>query len=460
MAKRKTEPAAATKKAPPEVGSQFERAFAEFRELINAERIEAQQPLGPAAVYTSLVTVWLLIYQRLHAGASLSQAVHELLRTGPEHLPDNRRVREGTLSANTGAYSRARQRLKPEVTDTVANDIFTSLMNATPPSVAGRRAFILDGTTIPLAPSPALKAAFPPAPNQYGSGVWPIAHLLVAHELESGCALLPEIGPKFGPQALGEAELARALLPRLPAQSIIIADRNFGIFSVAFAAQQAGHEALVRLTLQRFKALHKKLDEEAVAVADAVGKRWKFTWRPSTDERRNNPWLPADAALEVQLHEVRLSDELTLHLLTTWPCTTAEVAALYGRRQDVETDIREIKVLLKMEELPARSEPMLRKELAVSITAYNLVIQLRRLAAARVNQPPRRLSFARVWSAVRILLLAPHTWTAAEWRRRFELTLRVAGQHKLPNRPGRSYPRRAHTKRNKSTSGHRPPSTQ
>jgi hypothetical protein len=35
-----------------------------------------------------------------------------------------------------------------------------------------------------LAPSAALKKAFPPASNQYGVGVWPIAHLLVAHELD------------------------------------------------------------------------------------------------------------------------------------------------------------------------------------------------------------------------------------------------------------------------------------
>jgi len=437
---------------------ELERACAQFRELLDAEGIEAQQPLGPGAVYTTLVTVWLLIYQRLHAGASLADAVHELLQLAPEHLPQNRRVRERTLSSNTGAYSRARHRLKLEVTESVAKHLFTKLMETTAPSVAGRRVFLLDGTTIALASAPALRATFPPTANQYGAGVWPLAHLLVAHELESGCALLPEIGAKSGPEAQGEGELACALLQRLPARSIMLADRNFGTFSVIFAAQQAGHDALVRLTGMRFRKLRRQFLGAATAAAtpEEANVRWKMVWRPSPADRKNNPWVPTDALIEIYVHAVRLSNELTLHLVTTWPYSTADAVALYRRRQDVETDIREVKVLLKTEQLRAKSVAMLRKELAISITAYNLVIQVRRLAAARVNERPRRLSFSRVWSAVRILLLAPQRWSAHEWQQKFELAIRVAGQHKLPNRPGRSYPRRALTKRNKSTTGRQP----
>ena len=435
-------------------GGEFESAFARFRSLIDAERIEAMQPLGPATVYTAAVTVWLLIYQRLHAGGSLMDAVHELLRTDAALLPDNRRVREGTLSTNTGAYSQARQRLKCEVTDAVAEHLFNSLVASFPSSLAGRRVFLLDGTTIALAPSAALKKAFPPASNQYGEGTWPIAHLLVAHELESGCALLPELGTKFGPQAQSEAELAQALMRRLPERSVVIADRNFGIFSVAYAAQALRHDVLFRLTEARFRALVRHA--EALEGDDPRRRSWKLSWRPSRGDRQANPQLPAAACVEATLHEVQLSDTLTLWLLTTGPCNTDQAVALYGRRQDVETDIRNVKVVLDMEHLPARSPTMLRKELAISIVAYNLVVQVRRLAAQRAKVPPRRLSFTGVWSAVRIILLSPQQWTAAEWRQKFELALRAASQRKLPHRPGRSYPRQAHVKRNKSTSGSRP----
>jgi hypothetical protein len=437
-----------------ELGDEFDLAFARFRELIDADRLDALQPLGPQAVYTTAITVWLLIYQRLNAGGSLLDAVHELLHTDAALLPDNRRVRERTLSNNTGAYGRARQRLKCEVTDAVAEHLFNSLVASFPPSLAGRRAFLWDGTTIALAPTTALRQAFPPASNQHGESTWPIAHLLVAHELESGCALLPELGAKFGPPAQSETELAEALLRRLPERSIVIADRNFGVFSVAYAARRLEHDVLFRLTEQRFRALVR--EAKAIESDDSSRRSWSLHWRPSKGDRQAHPELPADACVAATLHEVRLSDASTLWLLTTGPCTTDQAVALYGRRQDVETDIRNVKVVLDMEHLPARSPTMLRKELAISIVAYNLVVQVRRLAAARAKVPPRRLSFTGVWSAVRIILLSPPRWTAAEWRQHFELALRAASQRKIPHRPGRSYPRQALAKRNKSTSGQTP----
>lgn len=437
-----------------EDGDEFALAFARFRALIDAERMDALQPLGPQAVYTTAITVWLLIYQRLNAGGSLVDAVHELLRTDVALLPDNRRVREQTLSNNTGAYGRARQRLKCEVTDAVAEHLFNSLVASFPPSLAGRRAFLLDGTTIALAPTAALRQAFPPALNQHGGSAWPIAHLVVAHELESGCALLPELGTKFGPQAQSETALAEALLRRLPERSIVIADLNFGIFSVAYAAQSLEHDVLFRLSESRFRALVRQAN--ALESHDPRRRSWQLGWRPSKGDRQAHPELPADACVTATLHEVQLSDTLTLRLLTTGPCATDQAVALYGRRQDVETDIRNVKVVLDMEHLPARSPTMLRKELAISIVAYNLVVQVRRLAAARAKVPPRRLSFSGVWSAVRVILLSPQQWTAAEWRQKFDLALRAASQRKIPHRPGRSYPRQALAKRNKSTNGHRP----
>lgn len=435
--------------------AELERAFEQFRVLIDHQRVEAQQPLGPATVYTTLVTVWLLIYQRLHAGASLADAVHHLLETDPQLLPQNRRVREETLSGNTGAYSRARTRLKLEVAEAVAQHIFTSLMQSFPTVLSGRRMFLFDGTTIALAPTPDLKAAFPPASNQHGVSDWPIAHLLVAHELESGCALLPEVGPKFGPHAVSEAALVPALVKRLPERSIVIADRNFGIFFVVHTVLQAQHDALVRLTEARFGMLVRTASE---LIADEPQHRsWKVAWHASRFDRRSHPELPDAASVEVFLHEIHVHEGLTLWLATTWRCTAAEAAAFYLRRQDVETDIRTVKVLLDTENLPAKSLPMLRKELAMSIAAYNLVVHIRRLAARRAGVPARRLSFARVWSAARIMLFEPVRRTAAQWRQKFEQVLRIAGQHKLAQRPGRSYPRRAHTRRNKSTSGQREP---
>lgn len=430
--------------------SEFESALNQFRSLLKQDQIDAMQPMGPATVYTSLMTVWLLVYQRLHAGRTLTDAVTEFVQSDPEFLPENRRVREGTLSSNTGAYSRARKRLKCEVTDWVATHVYDSLVSATTPSLGDRRVFILDGTTVTLATTKALKAAFPPACNQHGTSVWPVAQMLVVHELESGCAILPEIGAMYGDEAVSEVGLAKKILPRLPSRSVLLGDRNFGVFEFAYAAIRAGHDVLLRMTQSRFESLQRR----ATSVDDKGSyRRWEMTWNPSSKERRLHPELPADASVRVWLHEIALSETLTLWLVTSLDCDGAVLSELYKRRINVETDIRDVKVTLRIEEMRAKSVEMLRKEIATSMVAYNLVIQLRRIAARASGVSPRRLSFAGAWSAVRIVLLAPQNWTAQEWQDRFALAVKIAKQRKVPNRPGRSYPRQALVRRNKSTSG-------
>ncbi|MEY4179931.1 MAG: hypothetical protein RLY70_3505, partial [Planctomycetota bacterium] len=102
--------------------------------------------------------------------------------------------------------------------------------------------FILDGTTITLPPTATLRKAYPPATNQHGESVWPVAQLMIATEMQSGCVLLPQIDPMYGENYAGEAEQARRIALELPEKSIILADAGFGIFSVAHHSVAAGHD--------------------------------------------------------------------------------------------------------------------------------------------------------------------------------------------------------------------------
>jgi hypothetical protein len=423
------------------LGDEFAHAFEQFRSLLDPEAINGLQPPGPAAVYTPYVVVWLLVYQRLHGNASLRDAVAELLHS-TSGLPARRRVLEQTLSSNTGAYSRARSRLDPQVAEVIADHVYQTLVAAAPPSWQERRVFILDGTTITLAPTPELKKSFPPARNQHGASAWPVCQLLVAHELASGCAIRPELGAMYGPEAVSELTLASRLLPRLPAKSVVLADRNFGVFAFCRAAVVAGHDVVVRLSESRFRSLQRQ--------ASPLGSgTWTHQWTPSRYDRAAHPELPADASLAVYLYEVKVSDELTLRLVTTLHDSGAAMAGLYRQRLNVETDIRDVKVALKTEETRSKTVAMLSKELALSLVAYNLVVQVRRLAAKKAGVPPRRLSFTGVWTLVRVILLADDELSPAQWLAKFELVLRAATQQKLPNRPGRSYPRQVIPRRRK-----------
>jgi hypothetical protein len=154
-------------------------------------------------VYTNGVTMWMLILQRLGGGKSLSEVVSQVLAHDRDLLPDNKRVRENTLSENSAAYAQARKRLPLETILEFSQNVCNYLGEISEPLIDGRRVFLLDGTTITLPPTKELQAAFPPAPNQHGTSVWPVARLLVANELQSGCALLPQMDPMYGRNNVG-----------------------------------------------------------------------------------------------------------------------------------------------------------------------------------------------------------------------------------------------------------------
>lgn len=440
---------AAKRKVPvdPENDARFDRAFEQLTQLVDLQQADQMHPVRGNAVYTSSVVLWMLVYQRMNPDASLEAAVKKLVKSRPNFLPDNKRVSGGTLSTNTSTYSQARSRLPRSVAQWFAGEVSRSLIESTTPTLGSRRVFLLDGTTITLAPEEALQEAFPPAANQHGEGVWPVALLVVAHELASGAALLPEIGAMYGPEAVSETALVHQHLQQLPADSVVMADAGFGIFTVAHAAVGAGHAFLFRMTKQRFEALTKK----AELIESGNGSRtWSHTWTPTAKVRKAHPDLPADVCLNVRLHEVVINANLTLLLVTDLPDSALELADVYARRVDVEVDIRNLKVVLDAENVRARSVDTFHKELLGSLVSYNLVTQFRRQAAELVDEPPRRMSFKRTWTTFRQFLLSEMYSDAASWREQYRIALGYAMLDKLPNRPGRSYDRETYPRRPKS----------
>jgi len=119
--------------------------------------------------------------------------VKEVITTNQDLLGDNKRVREGTISEKSGAYSRARKRLPIEMVEWFAGRVSETLIDQSASWFEDRRAFIIDGTTITLSPTSSLRDAYPPATNQFGETVWPVMMLMVAHELQSGCALRGDV---------------------------------------------------------------------------------------------------------------------------------------------------------------------------------------------------------------------------------------------------------------------------
>jgi hypothetical protein len=403
---------------------------------------------SPATVYTTLTTLWMLTLQRLGGGKSLEAIVRETLTHHQDIFADNKRVREGTLSKNTSAYSEARHRLPIEVVEQFTDSVAQTIIDRCPDILNQRRAFIIDGTTFKLAPTNDLRAIYPPSTNQLGETVWPILMLTVAHELRSGAALRPEFGAMYGDKNTSEAQQAIAIAKRIPSGSIILADAGYGIFSVTYEMIHSGHDILFRLTKSRFKSLVRQAER---IEKDAHRSHYRLDWQPSLKDRKTNPDLPDDTCVRVELHAIELETGEWLYLVTSMELDGDQAAELYDRRYDVEHDIRDIKVTLNLENVRAQSDEMVRKEMLCSMVAYNLVVQLRREAAKVARLPPRRLSFSGCWYTMQSCLLHQSGCDASTWQQRYADAILMASTDKLPNRPGRSFPRRAHPKRPKST---------
>jgi hypothetical protein len=401
-------------------------------------------------VYTFLVVMWLLIAQRLQPLASLETAVLELLRGLPstfwpqpcQRVQDWRHGRK-SLSSHTGAYNKARLALPIIVVEQSCDRIFQQLtvhLNGTLPTL-GVRAFFVDGTTVRVAHSPALCRAYPPGSNQHGEAHWPLLRMLVAHDLQTGLALRPEWGPLHGPQAVSEQRLVEAAMDRLPGGSAMVADANFGVFSVAYAAAQRGCPVVLRLTPVR--ALHLANGP----LPDGLDR--PIVWKPSREDRRSHPDLPADACVRGRLiaRQVRPNNGATpfmLYLFATVSAGQDEVLNLYGQRWNIETDLRSLKSTLELEQLSCTTPEMVAKELNMAMAAYNLVRAITYIAAERAGIPPRGYSFTRIRNVIEAFTpLVANAKSPQEAQKYFDQMMYYVGQAKLPNRKKRrpSYPR-------------------
>jgi hypothetical protein len=162
------------------------------------------------------------------------------------------------------------------------------------PTAEGQpRVYVLDGSSLQLEYGGELVKAYPQAQNRHGKSHRPVVRIVVLHDVDTGLAERPYWGPMYGPQAASEQALAEHATKHVPAGSVIIDDRNFGIFSVAYHAQQQGHEMIVRLTSVRAR----KLAGGPISCAVDQPVQWRTSrW----DGKKNRTWQ-ADASVQGRL---------------------------------------------------------------------------------------------------------------------------------------------------------------
>jgi putative transposase len=392
-------------------------------------------------IYSLAVVIWLMIVQRLQAKGTLGSALQQLLQNRPINLlPSCKRVRDNRISPHVGGYCQARQKMPIPIANKVSEHILAQLQAALPVCPAGSQqpVFLLDGSSLELQHTAELAASYPPAENQYGKTHWPILRIAVAHNLANGLALRPSWGAMYGPQAVSEQALAEELMGRLSEGAVVVGDRNFGVFSIAHAASEKRLGVLLRLTEDRFKKLWG-------GPADC-GQERSITWEASPWDRKAHPDLPLQAAVRGRILVAQMqsgSETEFLYLFTTLSLAAEQILEIYRCRWYVETDLRSLKITIRLHHLTAKSKAMLEKELLLAITAYNIVRAVMGWAAQSSGHSPRSFSFSQVQDVVQaalpVLAAAP---SPQQYALAFQRMLDTAAHFRLPSRSHRrAYPR-------------------
>jgi len=410
-----------------------------FDSVLPMGRWKALQGRAKAQIYSLRVVVWMMLLQRLDERGTQQRAVHEIARGHLERLlPGSKRVREGRISQNTGAYARACGRLSLETTEQVCDEVLAELSTRIAPRPALERpVMLLDGSSLSVEHSAGLLDAFPPGRNKHGLGHWGIVKWVALHDVHTGIALRPEWGPMFGPEAVSEQALAKQAVERTAARSVIVGDGNFGIFSFAYAVVQSQREALFRLTKARAQALGAK---RLLPNGEC-----RVCWQPSSFERKKYPELPAEAAIDGRLIVVTqkgFRDSWYLFTTLSEETEAAQIVAWYRQRWNLELDLRTLKGTLRVKHLAGKSKPAVEKELLIAVVAYGMVRALMAEAAERIGLHPRELSFTRAHGLLNAMTGKLCSPDDDERQKAYDRLLTYIAQAKLPKRSKtRTYPR-------------------
>jgi hypothetical protein len=412
-----------------------------FEAVLPVARWEALAGRATPQIYTLRVVIWMMLLQRLDMRGTQQRAVHGMAQGYLERLlPDSKRVREGRISQNTGAYARACGRLSMATTAQVCDEMLAELSQRIAPEPAlDRPVLLLDGSSLSVEHRGDLLDAFPAGRNQRGLGHWGVVKWVALHDVRTGIALRPSWGPMYGPEAVSEQALARDAVARTPVGSVIVGDGNFGTFFFAYAVVQSQREVLFRLTKKRAQAL-------GAARLPSNGE-CRIRWQPSRFERKKYPELASDAALEGRLIvATQKGFRDSWYLFTTLGKETAapEIVAWYARRWNLELDLRTLKTTLRLHHLSGKSKTAVEKELLIAVVAYGLVRALMAEAAQRAGLHPRELSFTRAHGLLNAMTDPLSSPDPDKRRQTYDRLLAFIGQAKLPKRSkARSYPRAA-----------------
>jgi hypothetical protein len=417
-----------------------------FSGVLTAEKIQrlldeedvhfAEQP---GEIFSPLIVLWAFLSQCLSDDKSCLAATLRiagyLLAAGRERC-----------SLRSGAYCKARAKLPLAFLRKLALEVAWDLEHQVPASWRwrGRRAFLVDGSTLTMPDTPANQEAYPQQAAQKPGLGFPILRIVVVFSLATGAVMAVAWGPYRG-KGTGEPSLLRPLLDHFQKGDVLVGDTVFCGYWLIALAQRRGLDVVFHQHQAR------KTD---FRQGERLGRRdHRLTW---SDARRPD-WLEEQPAalptLPTQMTMRELEVAVTVPGFRTKKVTLATtlldatlfpseaLGEVYRARWQAELDLRSLKVQLRMEPLRGQSPAMVHKEIWAHFLAYSLLRLVIAQAAREAGTRPRHLSFNAARQLLvefrQTLLTASESWLPTLCRE----VLSMASEWRVGKRPDRVEPR-------------------
>jgi len=415
-----------------------------FASVLSSEEIEQvfreeEGIFGQNDKYSTQIVLWAFLAQVLQDGKGVACA--SAVANIATYL-----VQKGQQppSGNTGDYCRARAKLKETALQRLARQSAEQLEQGADPTWLwkGLHAKLVDGFTFTMPDTPENQAAFPQlAAQQPGVGL-PIARACVILSLATAALCNLAIGPYEGKET-GENALLRKLLESFAPNEVVVFDRYYCSFMMLALLSLGGIPVCTRLHQGRHRDFRRgrRLGPRDHLVT------WTRPQRPTWMSPEQYDRIPETLTLREVQFQVTVpgcrAETLTIITTLTDPevYSREDIAALYGFRWNVELDIRAIKQTLHLDHVRCKTPEMVRRELWVTLLAYNLIRRVIATAAAVHHKQPRQLGFTRACQSILASWMLLATGACRNVRGLYDMMLAQIAAKEVANRPDRIEPR-------------------
>ncbi|MFW9259235.1 IS4 family transposase [Nostoc sp. CALU 546] len=391
-------------------------------------------------LFDPLITLWAFLSQVLDTDKTCNNAVSKIIA----HLAGEE---VEVPSTDTSAYCQARARLPEKLLEKLFNFSAQSLEQKVASEYlwCGRNVKVIDGSTVSRStvsmPDTVENQKEYPQPSSQKPGCgFPIAKIGVVFSLVTGAAVALCIDVLN----THDIKLARRLYSFLKPNDVLLGDRAFCAYADMIAITKLGCDAIFRKHQSRTTTMRKG---KIVGDCDKLVTWYKPKSCPKGLNKDEFDALPSSITVREIYYYIVIPGFRTqqVSLITTLldksSYYTLEIVGIYGKRWDVELDLRHLKTTLGMDVLRCKSPSMVRKEIYVFLLAYNLLRSLMWSAGTTYTTPPLRLSLQ--GTRHHLINFIP-TLLAATSTKRLQIyctLLKVIAHKAVPDRPGRSEPR-------------------